>query len=480
MTIGAKQLKIIDFEENDVESFIIDSSVISQEERDDAVRLFNYLKTGFGEGIYQRILKSLKFSCINKNNSILLNVPNEFIRNIILQSYFREISAFVHTNCKSAQTIEIAIKNEKKDNKNQSQVVNTSVPVVPTKSVEVEYFTNNTRIDHTKNFDQFILSKTNELAYWSAKQCSEMILKNDHEGISSLCLFGPIGMGKSHLMNSIISHVKSQNDNAKIDYISAEDFKDSYIEAVRRNKLYNFKRRFSQLDALLIDDVQFIKSSTGSLEREFGRLLNSFIDSKRWVVLACDRPPSKLSVDDRTKMRISSGLKADIRPSDFQLRMMILKTKLEELYQAYDIPHHLLEYIAQNVFTSIRELEGKLRSIITYAMSLKTKLVKEGMVQKFVEEIQIIKETPKNSDIISFVCNYYGIKSKDLLGSSRVKKVSRARAAAAYLVRNNTTMTLQEIGDMLDRKHSTIMYLINAVEGDQSLLSEVNSIGNKL
>ncbi len=468
MNIRTRQLNIIDPEASELESFIIDSSNISQYEIDDAKRLFDYLQTGFGTGVYQRILRSLKFSCINKNKSIVLVVPNDFIKNIILQSYFREISSFVHTSCKFANTIEVAVKNEKKVEEYRSPVK----AIVSIKMQEIEHIKPN----NCKTFNQFLRNKTNELAYWSAKQVSEMILDNDYESVSSLFVFGPIGMGKTHLMQSIVSYVKTQGESAKINYISAEDFKDDYIDAVRKNQLYTFKKRFSDLDALLVDDVQFIQSSTGSLEREFARMINSFVDSRRWIVLACDRDPSKLSIDERTKIRISSGLKADIRPSDFQLRLMILKSKFEELYNSYEIPHHLLEYIAENVFISIRELESKIRSIITYAISLKTTVIRETIVKQFVEELQVVKDTPKNSDIISIVCDYYGIKSKDLLGDSRVKKVSRARATAAYLARKHTSMTLKDIGEMLDRKHSTIIYLIKAVEKDKSFLNEVMKI----
>ena len=163
---------------------------------------------------------------------------------------------------------------------------------------------------------------------------------------------------------------------------------------------------------------------------------------------------------------------------------MILKAKLEQLYQSYEIPLNLIEYIAQNVIHSIRELESILQSIIRYASIMKTKVIRENIVHEIVTKCDIAV-LPKlqqqidyiaNTDIIEAICAFYTIKKSDLLGGSRVKKVSRARAAAAYIARNNTTMTLKEIGKMLHRKHSTIMYLINSVTEDKSLLSEINNL----
>jgi chromosomal replication initiator protein len=310
-----------------------------------------------------------------------------------------------------------------------------------------------------------------------------MIIDNDYNGLSSLCLFGPVGMGKTHLMKSIVCHVKKNRNDCKIEYISAEDFKEAYVNSVRQNALHRFKKKFADLDALLVDDAQFISSTTGSIEKEFSRILNSFVDNKKWIIIACDGPPNALKIDDRTKSRIHSGLKASIKPSDVNLRLMILKAKLRQMYQSYEVPFHLLEYIAENVIDSIRELESILQSIIRYAGVMNTKVVRDSIVHEIVgrHDIKVIDEVKTHTmvtddAIIKAVCEFYKIKKSDLLGSSRVKKISRARAATAYIARNYTSMTLKDIGEMLDRKHSTVMYLINSVLDDKAFLNEISQL----
>lgn len=476
MTFHTRQLKIINID-SEIESFI-SKKYLSDEEMADAEMLWQYLKTGFGDGAYERVLKYIKYSGMRENTDVmLLIVQNDLVKGVILQSYFKEIASFVYTNCKLAKKIELAVKHEKKDSTALVKTNDIVVKVINT-AQKKDYI-----IDNSVQFDNFIYSDSNQLAYWSARQVSEMIVDNDYSGISSLCLFGSVGMGKTHLMKSIVNHVRNRKADCKIEYVSAEDFKDAYVNAVRQNSLYNFKKRFTNLDALLVDDVQFINSSTGSLEREFSRVLNSFIDNRRWIVLACDRPPSSLKIDDRTKSRIHSGLKASIEQSDVNLRLMILNAKLNKMYDSYEISPNLLEYIAQNVIHSIRELESILQSIIRYASMMKTKVVRESIVHEIVgkSDIKLVSNVMNQTkvtddDIIRAVCEFYNIKKSELIGNSRVKKVSRARSAAAYMARNHTSMTLKNIGEMLDRKHSTIIYLIKSVLDDKAFLSEINKI----
>lgn len=460
------QLQIIDFDCADIEftSFVL-KKTLSEEEKNDCRKLFQYLRYGFGDVAYQKFLKHVKyFDLREKSNAFVLVVQSEFVKGMVLQSYFREIASFVYNNCQTAKKIEISVK----------QIEGTSKPA----DVLPATVSNDVRM----NFDDFICGESNKFAFWSAKQVSEMILSNDCHGISSLCVFGPVGMGKTHLMKSIIKCVKSSRDDCKIEYVPAEDFRDAYIEAVKSNSLFNFKRRFSELDALLIDDAQFICSSTGSLEKEFARILNSLIDNKKWVVIACDKAPSSLHLDSRAKSRISNGLKAGIQAADFDLRLLILKSKLQQFYDAYEIPLHMLEYIAQNVISSIRELESILHNIISYAKVMQVQNIKESLVHEILSRCDFNKTLMQNqskaleNDTVQAVCRFYNIKVSDLLGASRVKKVSRARAAAAYIARYNTAMTLQAIGEMLERKHSTVIYLIGAAKSDSSLLAEIEQI----
>lgn len=475
-----KQLEILSLasEENkEFTEFVLKQNLQSDEQKD-CEKIFQYLRYGFGEATYERFLKHIKYAGIRSDrNAIILTVKNEFIKGVILQSYFREISTFVYNNCKIAKKIEIAIKP-------------VEVPITKSVSKQVTQYQPKQKTDISISFDDFIEGDSNRLAYHSAKQVADMILSNNYYNTPSLCIFGPVGMGKTHLMKSIVSHIKSSEYNCKIEYISAENFKNSYIEAVRTNNLFNFKQRFTELDALLLDDIQFICSGTGSLEREFERILNNLVDNRKWVVIACDRAPSNLKIDARTQSRISSGLKVSIQPSDFNLRMLILKSKIQKMYNSYYIPLHVLEYIAANVMTSIRELEAILHNIIAYANVMQVKTIKDSIVHEIlgrcdfsrnekIVDVSVSKNVITFESIMQMVCEYYKIRKSDVLGISRIKKISQARAIIAYLARNETCMTLKEIGQELQRSHATIIYLVNLVSSDKDLLSDTKKLIQK-
>ncbi len=486
-----KQLEIppICTEMSAFESFLFKKN-LGQDERKDCMNLFQYFKNGFGDAAYDRFLKYIKYAGLKEErHAIVLVVPSDFMRGVIIQSYFREISSYVYNNCISAKKIEIVVK--KIEQVVQKIPRNNELSVLKQHIEEPHPYKR--QIDTTVCFDDFVFDDSNRLAYWSARQVSDMILQDNCSSLPCLCIFGPVGMGKTHLMKSIVSHVKNANQNSKIEYLSAEEFKEAYIDAVRKNDLFSFKKRFAELDALLMDDVQFICSGSGNLEKEFARLLNHLVDNRRWIVIACDRAPSSLSIDDRTKSRISSGFKASIQQSDFNLRMLILQSKMQRMYNSYDVSTSVLEYIANNINSSIRELESILHNIISYANVMNIKTIKNSLVQEIIgrcdfsnSALEVVSEPKCSSveiqfdDLLNITCKYYGVKRNDVLGSSRIHKVSRARSAIAYITRNETAMTLKAIGDKLDRNHSTVLYLINAVSKDKSLQEEINILIKKI
>ncbi len=511
-TSNTKQLSIWD--PIDTSCNHISCNTTDDEQNVDWQIVSRYIKEGFGELTYNRWLKYISCAGIDtKRNIMLLCVPTDLIRDAILHSYFKDIAAFVYKHCTNVKKIELVVKTKDYDavekNSSRPKPVTLSqydISTDRTSGVELMQTHNkqtqlsslqNTIYDATVSFDSFICGESNKLAYWSAIQTADMILQSTIKDdiFPCLCIFGSVGMGKTHLLKSIASHVKQNNQECKIAYFSAEQFKQHYIHSVRTQQLFEFKRWFANLDAMIIDDVQFICSSNanskGSIEKEFSRILDNLIESHKWVIIACDRPPSNLQLDLRSKSRITSGLTVNIQRSEFDLRFRILQSKVYKMQQdeVGIISATMLKYIAERVSSSIRELEAILYNIITYAKIMNVKNIGNDVIVGLIDRVGLFDTTAVQnntinhkmssgfintnytfSSILERVCAYYDVNISDVTGTSRVQKVSRARSVVAYLARKHTSITLKEIGTKLgNRNHSTIMHLIRLCKNDAEI-----------
>jgi chromosomal replication initiator protein len=459
----------VQFDEKEFNQFSIKKN-LSLEEKEDLVKLYQFLKSGFNESAYSRCLHVIKYAGLRRERgAFVLIVPDLLAKNIILQSYFRDIAAFVSKNCQVAKKIEVSLKGDFQE--------------------EAEKFVTYYHSEKNLNFDTFLSSSSNKLAYWSARQTSEMIVRRQASPVPCLCIFGSVGMGKTHLTQAIVAEVKKLDPSCKIEYLSAEDFRERYFRAIRENNLFNFKQYFSSLDALVLDDVQFLSSGSGSsIERDFARILNQLIDNRRWIVLACDRPPNSLKFDSRTQARVASGLNIAIEQSDLDLRLMVLQAKLHELHQkdGLEISPVSLQYIAESVLSSIRSLESLLHIIVSHAKATRVNKLPESTIINLMKQ-HGYKNNQKNFSkvnrpdfhkLLDKVAWYYKIDKEEILGEKRLKSLSKARSSLAYLARQELSMTLKEIGLKMGRNHATIVYLLKSFEKDPLFLEELDKIIN--
>jgi chromosomal replication initiator protein DnaA len=466
------ELNTIQVNEKEVQNFTIKDN-LPLEEKEDLIKLYQYIRYGFHESAYFRFLKVIKYAGIRRERgAFILLVPDLLVKNVILQSYFKDIASFVSKNCKTARKIEITVQSDYQAECEE----------------KVEKFTY--KQDKNLNFETFFSSSSNKLAYWSARQTSEMIVKREASPLPCLCIFGSVGMGKTHLMKAIVSEVKRLDPHCKIEYLSAEDFRERYFRAIRENNLYYFKEYFSSLDALVLDDVQFLCSgSNHNIERDFARILNQLIDNRRWIVLACDKPPQYLKFDPRTQARITSGLKIAIEESDLDLRLMVLQAKLHELHQkdGLELSLESLHYIAEKVLSSIRSLESLLHIIVSHARATKSTKIQESTIRDLVTDHAIAKIMPRQetktvkpsfNKLLDKVASFYELDRDEILSGKRLQSLSRARSLVAYISRNELSMTLKEIGLKLGRNHATIIHLLKAVEKNPIFLQEVKKIVN--
>ena len=309
-------------------------------------------------------------------------------------------------------------------------------------------------------FREFVVGETNELAHAAAQQVAGV----DHLPFNPLYLYGGVGLGKTHLLHAIAWCIRGREPGRRVLYLSAERFMYQFVQAIRQKDTVAFKERFRSVDVLLIDDIQFIcdKEST---QEEFLHTLNALLDHRCQVVVSGDRSPSRLDgMEERLSSRLAAGLAVDIHPADFALRLGILREKAAPLGIA-DAPLEVMEFLARQITSNVRELEMALHRIAAHAALLGGAITLET-TRSVLRDVLVAKERRITiEDIQQRVAAHYNIKPAELSSSRRAQAVVRPRHVAMYLAKQLTSRSLPEIGRKFGKRdHTTVMYAIRRIE----------------
>ncbi len=312
-------------------------------------------------------------------------------------------------------------------------------------------------------FDTFVVGSNNKFAH----AASLAVAESPGTSYNPLFLYGGVGLGKTHLMHSIAHFIMENNPEMNILYVTSEQFTNEVIDAIRNGNnsaIAKFRDKYRNIDVLLVDDIQFIigKEST---QEEFFHTFNSLHGAGKQIIISSDRPPKDMTIlEERIRSRFEWGLMADIQSPDYETRIAILQKK-QELDGVY-VDRNVIEYIAQNVKSNIRELEGSLNKVIALA-NIEKKNIDLELVQKALKDI-ITPDTKKVISpevIIQEVAKYYKISPEDITGNKRSNKIAYPRQLSMYLIRELTNTNLQSIGDLMGGKdHTTVMYGIRKIE----------------
>jgi chromosomal replication initiator protein len=436
------------------------------------------LKNKLGSGIYESWLKKIDF-VEEMNNYILLSVSTRFIRDWITSRYLDQILQVVKIYKKDLTRIEFKIIEKNSDNsvENNIQSKENNENISFIKDTYLQY----NRIDPNKRFDNFITGSSNKLAYEASLKVSENI-----SHYNPLYIYGGVGMGKTHLLNSIGLSLK---EKSKVMFISAERFMYQFVKSIKSNDMVKFKEYFRNTDILLIDDIQFMNGKE-AMQEEFFHTFNALLDKGSQVIISADRAPNKLSrIQDRIKSRFAGGLVVDIQKPDYELRRKIVKQKTLELNTFYDnqinISEEIQKFISTEITTSIRELVGAINRVFSFSR-IYNKLPNLSEIKVVLKDLLNIGENKVTIDLIqSTVCKFFKISKNEMLSSRRSRYLVRPRQTAIYLTKILTSKSLPEIGrEFSNRDHTTIIHSVKTIEklkeNDSEMTNNINNLKNQI
>ncbi|RDI95244.1 chromosomal replication initiator protein DnaA [Meiothermus sp. QL-1] len=402
------------------------------------------------------------------NGSLELGVPTSFFKGWI-EEHYAELLTEALTRL-GAQTPRFEIR------------------VIPGKAIQEDIFSaagqaksqeTRARLNPKYTFENFVVGQNNNLAHAAAVAVAE----SPGNAYNPLFIYGGVGLGKTHLMHAVGHSVAQRFPEKKIEYVSTETFTNELINAIREDRMSEFRDRYRSVDLLLVDDVQFIAGKERTQE-EFFHTFNALYEARKQIILSSDRPPKDiLTLEARLRSRFEWGLITDIQPPDLETRVAILKMNSE--YRNVRVPEEVLEYIARQITSNIRELEGALMRVIAYA-SLNGVELSKAVAVRALSDIFAANENPLSpEEILKAVAEYYGLRPEEIRGSGRRKEVVIPRQVAMYLVRELTHASLPEIGQFFGgRDHTTVLYAIQKIqessEFDTALRQALRAIRERL
>ena len=461
----------------------LQNSSISIEKKIDWKEVQCTMKEKLGQDIFESWLK--KIELIEEfNNYVLISVSTRFIRDWITSRYLDQILQIIKEYKKNIIRIEFVIedKNNKQSKsfkndleKNNENFIKDNVSFIK------DSFLQYNRIDPNKNFDNFITGPSNKLAFEASKKVSQ-----DVSHYNPLYLYGGVGMGKTHLLNSIGLSLKEKN---KVLFISAERFMYQFVKSIKSNEMVKFKEYFRNTDILLIDDIQFMNGKE-AMQEEFFHTFNALIEKGSQIIVSADRPPNKLTrIQERIKSRFSGGLVVDIQNPDYELRYKIIKSKTDELELFYsnqiNINKEIQEFISNEIRTSIRELVGALNRIVSFSR-IYNKVPSLSEVRVILKDLLNFSENKVTIDFIqTVVCKFFKISKNEMLSPRRSRYLVRPRQAAIYLSKMLTSKSLPEIGRAFsNRDHTTVIHSVKIIDKlrkeDNELNINIDSLKNKI
>ena len=415
------------------------------------------LKKSIGENNFNNWLSPVQFNRIEEDVAIF-TVPTNFLGNYVSQNFGEIIISQVSSEDGKINRIQFEVDSDliKFGDSQPSAPALVSFP----KDNELA----GAQLDKRFTFDAFVVGKPNELAHAAARRVAE----GGDVSFNPLFLYGGVGLGKTHLMHAIAWELSNRRPDINVLYLSAEQFMYRFVQALRERKMMDFKQLFRSVDILMVDDVQFI-AGKGSTQEEFFHTFNALVDQNKQIIISGDRAPGEIKdLEDRIKSRLQSGLVVDLHPTDYELRLGILQSKVERQKQQYpelSIDNNVLEFLALRISTNVRVLEGALTRLFAFASLIGRHITLEVAQDCLADVLRASERKITVEEIQRKVSEHYNIRLSDMIGPKRLRTYARPRQIAMFLSKQLTSRSLPEIGRRFGgRDHTTVMHGVRRIE----------------
>jgi chromosomal replication initiator protein len=423
-----------------------------------------------GQNNYKAWIEPLEFADI-KDGVATFNVPTNFIGNYVSQNFGDLLVHKLKALGEAVQRVHFRVANT------------AGAPRVTAPSIESPASTHapaqaqptarpeaskaelpGAPLDARFTFDSFVVGKPNELANAAARRVAE----GGPVSFNPLFLYGGVGLGKTHLMHAIAWELQSRRPDLNVLYLSAEQFMYRFVQALRDRKMMDFKELFRSVDVLMVDDVQFI-AGKDSTQEEFFHTFNALVDQNKQIIISADRAPGEIKgMEDRIRSRLQCGLVVDLHPTDYELRLGILQSKVEQYRGQYPdlvLADGVLEFLAHRISTNVRVLEGALTRLFAFASLVGREITMELTQDCLSDVLRASERKISVEEIQRRVAEHYNIRLSDMIGPKRLRNFARPRQVAMFLCKQLTSRSLPEIGRRFGgRDHTTVMHGVRRIE----------------
>ncbi|MEP4194568.1 MAG: chromosomal replication initiator protein DnaA [Aliishimia sp.] len=416
------------------------------------------LRKTVGQNNYTTWIEPLKFHDL-QDGVVVFDVPTTFLGNYVSQNFADLILHEMHAH--NSDVRRLSFKVAANADSRPAPTADKTTKAVRKKSPSA---VNPAALDTRFTFDSFVVGKPNELAHAAAKRVAE----GGPVTFNPLFLYGGVGLGKTHLMHAIAWELQTRRPELTVLYLSAEQFMYRFVQALRDKKMMDFKEIFRSVDVLMVDDVQFIAGKDGTQE-EFFHTFNALVDQHKQIIISADRAPGEITgMEERVKSRLQCGLVVDLHPTDYELRLGILQSKVEHQRKTYPdlkLDDGVLEFLAHRISTNVRVLEGALTRLFAFASLVGREITMDLTTDCLADVLRASERKITVEEIQRKVSEHYNIRLSDMIGPKRLRSYARPRQVAMYLCKKLTSRSLPEIGRRFGgRDHTTVMHGVRRIE----------------